>query len=218
VCAGRCQGTASRRYRRLHSWFQLQSSIFSTAKAERELHSAVSWRHLVFYTVIKLQFFADIFYISRFLCSLLKSVLQFQSRHKSHTHHCYVISFGAGNTVAHCSHLYSETLEWFWNLICILNLGMNCTPIFKTVVLPLLGSPCKKKIIHVWLCKLYGTIVILVHNTAQDSFDNLPSYLPEYNHSHISGRQMLSRCLLDGTEFTIRWRLNILQHIWTTVY
>jgi len=30
------------------------------------------------------------------LCSLLKSVIQLQSCHNSHTSHCYVISFGAG--------------------------------------------------------------------------------------------------------------------------
>ena len=36
------------------------------------------------------------FYQLRFLCSLLKIVLQFQSRHNSHTGHCYVMSFAAG--------------------------------------------------------------------------------------------------------------------------
>jgi len=38
------------------------------------------------------------FYPLRFLYSLLKSVLYFQSRHNSHTGHCYVISFA----VARC--------------------------------------------------------------------------------------------------------------------
>jgi len=36
------------------------------------------------------------FYQLRFLCSLLKIVLQFQSRYNSHTGHCYVMSFAAG--------------------------------------------------------------------------------------------------------------------------
>jgi len=36
------------------------------------------------------------FYQLRFLCSLLRSVLQFQSRHNSHTDRCYVMSFTAG--------------------------------------------------------------------------------------------------------------------------
>ena len=36
------------------------------------------------------------FYQCRFLCSLLKIVLQFQSRHNSHTGHCYVMLFDAG--------------------------------------------------------------------------------------------------------------------------
>ena len=35
------------------------------------------------------------FYLLRFLCSLLKCVQQFQSRHNSHTGNCYVISFAA---------------------------------------------------------------------------------------------------------------------------
>ena len=34
-------------------------------------------------------------YQLRFLCSLLKIVLQFQSRHNSHTGYCYVMSFAA---------------------------------------------------------------------------------------------------------------------------
>jgi len=36
------------------------------------------------------------FYQLRFLCSLLKIVLQFQSLHNSHTGHCYVMSLSAG--------------------------------------------------------------------------------------------------------------------------
>jgi len=36
------------------------------------------------------------FYQLRLLRSLLKIVLQFQSRHNSHTGHCYVMSFAAG--------------------------------------------------------------------------------------------------------------------------
>jgi len=36
------------------------------------------------------------FYQLRFLCSLLKIVVQFQSRQNSHIGHCYVMSFAAG--------------------------------------------------------------------------------------------------------------------------
>ena len=39
------------------------------------------------------------FYQLHFPCSLLKHVLQFQSRHNSHTGHCYVILFAAGKSL-----------------------------------------------------------------------------------------------------------------------
>ena len=49
----------------------------------------------ILYQIVILQT-SFIFLSTRFLCSLLKIVLQFQSLHNSHTGHCYVMSFAAG--------------------------------------------------------------------------------------------------------------------------
>jgi len=61
----------------------------------------------------------------RYLCSLLRIVLQFRSRHNSHTGHCYVISFAAGERLDVIIRLQCYTNE---NCAIKLQCYVSCPP------------------------------------------------------------------------------------------
>jgi len=90
------------------------------------------------------------FYQVRFLCSLLKIVLQFQSLHNGHTDHCYVMSFAAGKrlnviiTIMKTVQCYVSCLSRYAKggaskIFLTSELSEIVSSIFKTVAPPLPG-------------------------------------------------------------------------------
>jgi len=93
-------------------------------------------------------------YQLRFLCSLLKIVLQSQYLHNSHTGHCYVMSFAAGKRLdviitimktVQCYVLCPQVCKrWGQNFFA--REIVPFPPTFKTVALPLPGWNRESKI------------------------------------------------------------------------